>query len=315
MCRPVFILSIIFRAIQAISIPQLSNPTDATNQLLTLNNTTLGSDSPETRFHTSASIGPTFVPINSTLVNALFFLAEMASRDHDEIVPADTWIAPNTSEVHITTEDDIQAKYLLWGVYQGLEFMIHNKRFHEVLLTLRFDQEIVGKIWIMLLPNPLLNLASINSTGGVTQQRDRPWTAFDTTAVQPSLANVDTNDTILMDDQVKVGVETIQNAKKLTRFDVFFVCYTALVDISHVKPDSQMNDFYSESPLDNVFIKFDQWRPSVKISHVIQLMVFLPRAMLSSQYGFREVDFYMNVGGHKLLEGNIIKGRLPATLS
>lgn len=306
-------LSIILRVTQAISIPQLSNPTEATSQLLTLNNATLGSDSPEDRFHTSTSIGPGFLPVNSTLLNALSFLADMSSRDHDEIVPANIWVAPGAQDVRITTEDDYQAKYLLWGVYQGLEYMIHNKRFNEALLTLKLDQEIVGRIWIVLASDPLLGLASNHSTQSVTQHRDHSWTALNITAGQASLANENRNNTILMGDQIKVGVETIRNAVRLTRFDVFLVCYAALVDISSLNPDSQLNDFYSKSPLDKVFIKIFPWRPSVKIGQVIGLMEFIPRAMLNSENGFREVTFYMNVGEHKLLEGSIVKGRLHAT--
>lgn len=310
------VLSTIFRAIQAISIPQLSNPEVAPNQLLSLNNATLGSDSPESSFDTSTVIGPEFLSIDATLMNALYFLAEMSSRDHDELVSATTWIAPNFDEVRITTEDDIPAKYLLWGVYQGLEYMIHNKRFDEVLLTLRFDQEIVGKIWFVPSSEPpKSSLASINVTQGVTQLLNHSRISFDATAIQASLANVDSNNTVLMEENAQVGMNTIRKAARLTRFDVFLVCYAALVDMANFPPDSQMRDFVSQSSLNKVFIKISQWHPSVKIRHVIQVMIFLPKTMLRSEEGFREVSFYANINGHKGLEGNIVKGRVPATLS
>jgi len=192
--------------------------------------------------------------------------------------------------------------------------MIKYQRFQELLLTLRFEREIVGRIWI-LPPNSVLNLRLNTSTPSLTQRSNHPWAQHNSREVEAMLPDLDAvNNTIPLATDFSVRMVSLPSGAALTRFDVFLVCYAALVHMSLAKPESLMENFVSRGRLNNVFIYMLKRGPGVKIYRAIQVMLHLPRAMLSSPEGFREVAFTLRLDRIKVLEGSIDKGRVLPTL-
>ncbi len=308
MYQPCFFILMGLTAIRATAISRPPITTKVADSLLASNNITLTSGRPDARFHVSPSIGPELLPINPTLVNILHFMAELACKDHNESVAADTWSTPDASEVTIVTQEAIQTKYLLWGIFEGIEYMIKNKRFHEVFLTLRWESEKVGEIWLM--PSELaVNLALNTSAQSLTQQSDNSRTRSNSTGVRKMLPDsqvVNEVNALAMD--ISVGISTLPGGGPLTRFDVFLVCYAAMIHLSLAKPETRMEDTVSKSPLSSVVIHMFRWGPGAKVYQAIQLMIYLPRAMLDSPQGFREITFNLRVDGRTVIQGTINKG-------
>lgn len=313
MCQPVLLILMGLTAIHAIAISPPPISLNVADSLLTSKNVTLRSDLPDS-FHVIPSIGAEFLPVNPTLVSILQFMAELSYRDHNESVAADTWSVPDASDVTIVTEEAIQAKYLLWGVFAGIEYMIKYKRFHEVFLTLRWESEKVGEIWLVL-SKPVLNLAFNTSAQSLTRRLDTLRGEHNTTAVEAMLTDLHVvNETKALGTEDSVGISNLPGGGPLTRFDVFLVCYAALIHLSLAKPESQMGDFIAESPLSTVFIYMFKWGPGLTVRYAIQVMIYLPRSMLDSPQGFREVTFNLRLDGRSVLQGTLNKGASPQFL-
>jgi len=314
MCQPIIVILAGLTAVYATPVLQPPISLSVTEPSLAANNVTFRSGFPDPRFRVSPSIGADFIPVNPTLLSILFFMAGMSYRDHNESVAANAWTAPGAPEVVIATEDVIQAKYLLWGAFAGVEYMIKYQRFQELLLTLRFEREIVGRIWI-LPPNSVLNLRLNTSTPSLTQRSNHPWAQHNSREVEAMLPDLGAvNNTIPLATDFSVRMVSLPSGAALTRFDVFLVCYAALVHMSLAKPESLMENFVSRGRLNIVFIYMLKRGPGVKIYRAIQVMLHLPRAMLSSPEGFREVAFTLRLDRIKVLEGSIDKGRVLPTL-
>lgn len=302
MCQPISLILMGLTAIHATAISL-----NVADSLLTSMNTTLRSGLPDARFHVSPSIGAELLPVSPALVNILHFMAGLSYRDHNESVAANTWNAPDASDVTMVTQEAIQAKYLLWGVFAGIEYMIKYKRFHEVLLTLRWESEKVGEIWL-LRSKPVLNFSFNTSVQSLTRRSDNPRAEHNTAGVETMLADLHVvNETNALETEDSMGISNLPGGGSLTRFDVFLVCYAALIHLSLAKPESQMEDFTAESPLSNVSIYMFKWGPGLRISNAIQVMTYLPRSMLKSPQGFREVIFNLRLDGRSVLQGTLNK--------
>lgn len=297
-------------AVQAATVSRPSVTPSNVAPLLALNNATISADIIDPRFHVSPTFGAGFISVNPTLMNILYFMADMAYRDHNELVAPVTWSDPSFPEIQIVTDDTHQAKYLLWGIFDGIQYMVKYNRFHETLLTLTWEKEVVGKIWI-LLAKPGLSLASGNATSNSTRGSNLPPSGYNGTRIEEVAAgSVAASSTTSLGANFQVGIMPLPNGGPLTRFDVFFVCYAGLVHLSQAKPDTQMQDFKSGSPLGNVFVYMYRWRPSLKVIDAIQVMVYIPGALITAGQGFREIIFRLKMDSSLALEGTINKGNV-----
>ncbi len=314
MFQPILLILFGSTVIHATNVPPPPISLGVTDSLLASRNATLDLDRPDYRFHVTPLIGSELIPHTPTLMSILYFMAELSSKDHNDFVAPNLWNAPGASEVTIVTRGTIQAKYLLWGVFAGIEYMIKYSRFHEVLLRLRWESMIVGEIW--LVPSKSIpNLAVNTSTQTLEQRSNTPRAEHNGTSIEEVLADPHVaNETNALDPDISIGIESLPGGGPLTRFDVFLVCYAALLHMSLAKPDSQLEDFVSTSPLKDVFLYMYKWGPGVEVHRAIQLMVFLPRSMLKSPLGFREVTFNLRVNGRSVLEGTLKKGTVHQVL-
>jgi len=167
-----------------------------------------------------------------------------------------------------------------------------------------------------LMPSELaVNLALNTSAQSLIQPSDDPRTKSNITEVERMLTDSHVaNEVNALATDVSVGISSLPGGGPLTRFDVFLVCYAAMIHLSLAKPEARMEDTESKSPLSNVVIHMFRWGPGAKVYQAIQLMIYLPRWMLDSPQGFREITFNLRVDGRTVIQGTINKGPDPHTI-
>lgn len=293
-------------AANKISIPPIS--IDTTDAYLVLDDNVLSANLPDPRFHVSSSFDAGFLPPVPTLMGILFFVAEMAYGNINATVPANTWTASGHPQVEIITVGPTEAKYLLFGVFAGIEYMVKYNRFQEVLLTLRWERSVVGRIWIVLPGYASLGLPANDTVTNKTMQRPDP-----SPPAIYSVRDIDTNASMInplngtksLGNDVEISITTIPGGRSLTRNDVFLTCYAALVHMAPFSRNAQMADFTSKMPLNDVYMHLLHWGPGIEYSRVIQAMSFIPGAMLNSPEGFREVRIRLYEEDIMVLEATI----------
>ncbi|KAL6713660.1 hypothetical protein ACLMJK_009125 [Lecanora helva] len=280
-----------FHAVGA--LPQASTSTNTTNAYLAIDSEVLGNDMPDPRFSVDTTFEPDFLPPIPTLMSVLVFMGEMAYTDFNARVPARTWIAPGYPDIEISTIGPIKAKYLVFGVYAGIEYMIKYNRFHEVMFTMRWNKQMVGRIW-MTLPGFAVPGLPANGTfsGNSTEQTDAFLTIpGNATSIDAELPIQDSrNSTNFLGIGLKLEIDTIAPGRKLNRNFVFLACYEALAKIAPSPQSAQMADFVVSSSLGGISMHFIHWGPGIKNYRVIQVLSFIPKTMIVSPPGFREVN-------------------------
>ena len=290
-----------FTALHAAAIFQKSDVTlNATTSLLAATDGTLGVNPPSPDFRVVPQFDSDLLPSDATLMGVLFFMSEMAYGDYYEAIESGVWSAPGYPDINIITWETVSAKYLIWGVFWGIEYMAKNNRFNAVQFTMKIKDEVVGHLRISLPP----------SSGTLTERStlQLPPTQNNSDFLQTAAtADLSSNTTSLGED-VLIGITTSTNAATLTKFDVFFVCYAALIHMAPIPPNFPLSDFTTRSPLAKfVYIEMLAWGPGVEVYRAIQVMLYVPRKMLTSRQGFREVNINLWLDGIRHLEADIHK--------
>lgn len=298
-------------AVQVAAVIQLP-PTsiNVTDSILSSNISTLHDELPDDQFHVSTSLGKMLVPPGPTLMNVLYFMAEIAYGDYNAIIPPNKWSAPGHPGVEVITTSPIEAKYLLSGIFKGIKYMIENNRFNEVQFYLRWDKRMVGQIWIMLPePSQLRPPSDITAPNLVVKRTDISTPAvYNLTDNNASLSNpvqMDNKNSLGTDVEMSIG--TIEGGRPLNRFYVFLVCYEALLHIGPFPVDDYMTDFTAKSPVDDVYMHLLHWGPGIRYFRVIQAMTYIPLRMMRTAEGFREARIRVWEEGALVLEATIKK--------
>ena len=311
-------LALILSSILAIKatavLPQTPTSINVKDAYLALDNGSLGAG-PDPRFSVVPSFNEGFLPPNATLVNVLYVLAGIADVDIKSNIQQQAWSDADFPQVEIITTSALKAVNLLFGIFAGIEYMVRYNRFYEVSLTLKWEKKTIGRIWIVL-PG-FDGLPSSNSTGNDARK------SIDYSSVVGNLTDVDSNgsstnllnNTISLGTSIQMSIADIGGGRSLRRNQVFLTCYAALVHIAPSSNEAYMVDFTSKSPIGDVYINLLHWGPGIKNFRVIQAITYLPRLLLNSPRGFREVSFRVMEEDVMVLEGSLQRIAPPGRIS
>ena len=137
---------------------------------------------------------------------------------------------------------------MLAGVLYGINYMIKFIRFHEVRISLYWEQKLVGRIKIAAKQSLSLAgdlVAPLNSTG-------------ESTGSKVAVANVTASDSALLAFNsfdarpfplgFTVEFSRIVGATRVNRNDLFLTFYTALLHAAEFPIRAKMDSFSSKSP-------------------------------------------------------------------
>lgn len=270
---------------------------------LAAGNVSLNTDGPDPRFSITPRFDAPLLPIDPCLMNALNFLSEIAYGDFTQRHPPTTYRVPSYDEVEIVTGTAMTARFLIWGIWLAMEYMMNNNLFRKALWTLRWEETILGTIDIQAsAPRPSLSGSSNTQRFGVPSTRN---------GTRDSRATIsDTNNSNnSLDAQFALSIYSFPDGKALTKYEAFMACYTGLLYCARQPTTSPMQSFGFRSPIGDVSIYLFQYGPSLAYAYIIRTLSHIPRYLLEDPLGFQEINFNLELDDVVCARGAITKGR------
>ena len=271
---------------------------------LAAGNVSLNTDGPDSRFSITPRFGSQLLPTDPCLMNALYFLSELGYGDFTQRYPPTTYRVPSYDGVEIVTMTTMTARFLIWGIWMALEYMMNNNIFRNGLWTLRWEETILGTINMQAsAPRLSLSGSSNNQRLGVVSTdnstRDSRATIRDTKYSNNSLAA-----------SFNLSIYTFPDGKTLTKYEVFMACYTGLLVCARKPTTAPMQSFGMRSPIGGVSIYLLKDGPNLEYAYIIRTLTHIPRYLLEDPLGFQEINFNLELDDVVCARGAITKGRV-----
>lgn len=283
-------------------------------RLFPANSTVVGNIDP--RFSLTFQFdGPTFLT-TPCLMNAVYAMQKLAFGNFTDQVEPLTYALPDFSTVSVVTEatttsDTIERRFLIWGIWKGIFYMMDNYQFQNALFTLHWDGAAVGYV---IFANSAERLGSqwSNVTHVSRRSRVRSLSYASTGALPHKFSNMDL--TLYADDH-QLEVSLALTGQTLTIFELFITVLSGLAYVAEI-PDSQRVENFSLSPAryDVTLSIADESEqlpvnaPVLEARWIIMALGLIPRYMVERS-DFREVVLEMEVDGQPVGQGYIERGR------
>ena len=230
-------------------------------------------------------------------------MTEIAYGDFTQRHEPKTYRVPGYDEVEIVTGTAMTARFLFWGAWLAMEYMMNNNRFHDVLWTLRWEETVLGTIKIQT-SAPHLSLPDSNNIQGFRVPSTGNGTADPKATISDTNISKDSLHT-----QFELFIYFFPDGKTLTKYEIFMVCYTGLLYCARKPTTASLQDFGDTSPIGDVSLHLFQYGPSLAYAYIIRTLSQIPRYLLEHPLGFREIHFELKFGGVLSARGAITKGR------
>lgn len=307
------LLLILAAAIIAAAVVPLLNGMNQTDFLYNLTKTSrLGAVDP--RFTTDYQQGQDMLSATSCLMNAVNAMMELALENFTEPIRPRNYVDPAYPEVLIVAvalapAQSIEVRYLLWGIWEGIRWMINHQSFRDLVIRTYWDGMLMCHIWIKGAWRPL-SIAGNNNTLGLTAWSEKVLTHNGTVESTQGLRMIDVRNP-LNDQHLTISVTLIGEPLGIT--EVFIAIFAALEYMGHFPSTDEVAGFHiSPDDEDTMVGIIENTRapavrpPFLEYQWVILSVGQVPGYMLR-QRRFTEVVFEIAVDGVTLGEGFLSK--------
>ena len=246
----------------------LQTTTIATNSTLTP--PLLATDFPgHEHFKINFQLGTIFLPPESVLLNVLQFMSIVARQTFDQKLAPRTYSTPGYRNVQITSFAWTEPRFLLWGIFYVIDFMIDSARFHEVLVELYWENNVVGRLKIAAgAPRSISEVGeatqdlattgdeSVKAEGGVSDHN----TVVPLATLNASAAAISVR------PPYSIYYEGIPDATKVNRNDLFELFYAAIDHVAQYSVGSLMREFQTTSPNGQVMLRMKELELGCQVS-------------------------------------------------
>ncbi|KAL9132757.1 MAG: hypothetical protein Q9175_006066 [Cornicularia normoerica] len=298
---PLFLSIVLTTSASVIPLPASIHLTDPS---LAARNASFNADGPDPRFSIAPRFDTTPLPIDPCLMNVLHFMSEIAYGDFTQRHPPKTYRVPGYNEVEIVTGSAMTGRFLIWGAWLGMEYMMNSNWFHNVLWTLRWEETVLGTINIRATA-PRLSLPSSSNI----QRYDLPSTGNGTANPRATISDPNFSNNSV-DARFTLSIDFFLDGKTLSKYEVFMICYTGLLHCAQKPTTEPMQAFGNRSPIGDVSLHLFRYGPSLAYAYVIRTLSHIPRYLLRDPLGFREINFDLELDEVLCARGAITKGRV-----
>ena len=271
----------------------------------------LGVGAIDPRFSVTYRQGQTTLSATSLLMNAANAMMKLALEDFTRPIAARSFEAPGYPEVMIVpSTGQVQARFLLWGVWEGIRWMINHRDFRELLIRAHWTGTLMCTIRFRG-PLEKLSDASRNDTLSLTARSENISIHGASAASTQGLREVDVRNPF-NDQQLTVTVIDVGVGLGIT--EVFLAIFAALEHMAHFPSTDEVAAFQISPDGEDVMIGVieDTQPPSLtppylEYQWVILSMAQIPEYMLQVQRRFTEVIIEIAVDGVPLGECNLFK--------
>ena len=266
------------------------------------------------RFTTTYEPGQVRLSATSTLMNAVNAMMELALENFTEPIFARDYQSPGYPEVvivpvRLTPGNRVVARFLLWGIWEGIRWMISHQTFQDLVIGGYWDGILMCRIRIKRGPGAL-GIARNNSTLGLTAGSEKISIDNATVEATQGVSMVDIRNP-LNDQHLTVSVIGVGEALGIT--EVFIAIFAALEYMAHFPSTDEVVGFQISPDHEDTIIGIVEHTltppvrpPFLEYQWVILSIGQIPEYMLQ-QRRFTEVIIEIAVDGVPLGEGFISK--------
>ena len=266
------------------------------------------------RFSVTYLQGQTRLSATSSFMNAANAMMELALENFTEPIALKNYVDVGYPEVKIvptapTVGQRVQARFLLWGVWEGIRWMISHRTFRSLLIHAHWNGILVCTVWFTgALEN--LSAPSRNDTVSLVARSENIF-VHDATAVSTQgLRKADVRDPL---DTQHVTVSVIQVGDGLGLVEVFIAIFAVLEYMARFPATDEVAAFQVSPDGGDVTIGIVEntraptlMPPYLEYQWAILSMAQIPEYMLQSSR-FSEVVFEIAVNGVPVGEGSLFK--------
>lgn len=262
------------------------------------------------RFTTTYEPGPVRLSTTSTLMNAVNAMMELALENFTEPILARNYESPGYPEVvivpvRLTPGNRVEVRFLLWGIWEGIRWMISHRSFQDLMIDAYWDGILVCRIWIKR-GSGGLSIAGNSSTLGLTAGSEKISIGNATVEATQGVSMIDIRNS-LNDQHLTVSVIGVGEALGIT--EVFIAVFAALEYMAHFPSTDEVVGFQISPDHEDTIIGIVEHTltppvrpPFLEYQWVILSIGQIPEYMLQ-QRRFTEVIIEIAVDGVPLGEG------------
>ena len=299
-------------ATSAASVVPLSNGVHLTYSLYNITNAPrLGAIDP--RFTTDFQQGRTRLSATSYLMSAANAMMELALENFTEPIRPRNLVDPGFPEFTVIPVapglgQRIEARYLLWGVWEGIRWMINHQSFRDLVIGAYWDGVPVCRIWITDSYREL----SIVGSNGTLDLTARSEMVSNHNVTEESARSLSIMDVINPLGDQHLTVTVVHVGASLTITDVFITIFAALEYMAHFASTDEVADFriVRDSTHTTLGILGHEVRPPFLDYQWVILSVGQIAGYMLHMRRFTDVDIEIAVDGVLLGEGFLSKRSL-----
>jgi hypothetical protein len=278
---------------------------------------TIAANGVDPRFEIGYTFDTPVLPVTPCLMNALAAVSELAVKNFTGNVTPRTYTLTDYPSVSIVTDatatlKTIEIRFVLWGIWKGIQNMISSDQFQNALLTLMWKKAVVGYVFVVRSGTAL----------GITRDNDNPTLSqrSDALSVFDNTANLSQfNSSMVMTysaDEVTLAVSFTSGRGTFTIYEVFFTVLSAFASLAETSKDRRLQ-YISLSPeyYNTTLAIFDPREspqtsaPILNCKETLVAMALIPRFMVQKSV-FREVYLSIRVEGVLIGKGFMERGRV-----
>ena len=264
------------------------------------------------RFSVTYRPGPDSLSATSCLMSAVNAMMELALENFTQPIAVRNYVAPDYPEIVIVATGPGQraeARFLLWGVWEGIRWMINHHSFRDLLIHAYWDGIPICSIWIR---GYFGGLSTAGSNGTLSLlARSENGSTHDARVVSPQgLSTMDVRNPL---NDYHLTISVIEVGDNLGIIDVFIAVFAALEYMAPFPSTDEVDAFQISSDGGNTMIGILEHTrapayipPYLEYQWVILSIGQIPEYMLL-QRSFTEVVVEIALDGVPLGEAFLFK--------
>lgn len=224
------------------TLPSQPSVVTLTSSFLETSSTNLSLPSlllPDDRFSIKYATDMKFLPVEAALINILNFMGVVAAEDFTHGVQPRTYSTSSYRNVEITSYMRTEGRYLLWGVFYAINYMVKVVRFYDLEIELLWEGILVGRVEIAV-------KRTMNLAGGATQ--DLVARSIPTGSDNVTAGAFNNSAALSYPRGFSVEFSNIPGVLSVDRNQLFLTFYIALLHVAEFPAGGRWRIFESVSP-------------------------------------------------------------------
>lgn len=201
----------------------------------------------------------------------------IADQDYTVKLQPRSYSTPSYRDVKIMNFAWTEPRFLLWAMYEAIDYMVRFARFHDSIMELWWEGNVVGRMriasikWGSSSASEAMTqdhvLAQSNLTDGEEGTTESKAAALGN-ATLSDLPPLTSNASTALSNPLGFTIEFVDvvGARAIGRNNIFLTFYAAFLHVAQYPAEGKMEDFESKSPNKLISLHMQELGPSCRVS-------------------------------------------------